>query len=97
MFGIGLHELIIILVLALIVVGPKKLPEIARSLGKAMAELRRATDDIKRSIEIETDDIVQPEDHYPLKPEVKGQLYPPDDDQPTQPENSEGADQEKTE
>jgi Tat protein translocase TatB subunit len=43
MFGIGTPELLVILVVALIVLGPERLPEIARALGKAMAELRRAT------------------------------------------------------
>jgi Tat protein translocase TatB subunit len=43
MFGIGTPELLVILVVALIVLGPERMPEIARALGKAMAELRRAT------------------------------------------------------
>jgi Tat protein translocase TatB subunit len=47
MFGIGMPELLMILALALIVLGPKKLPELARALGKGMAELRRATEEIK--------------------------------------------------
>jgi Tat protein translocase TatB subunit len=47
MFGIGMPELLLILALALIVLGPKKLPELARALGKGMAEFRRATDDLK--------------------------------------------------
>ena len=47
MFGIGMPELLLILGLALIVLGPKKLPELARALGKGLAELRRATDEIK--------------------------------------------------
>jgi sec-independent protein translocase protein TatA len=47
MFGIGMPELLLILAVALIVLGPKKLPELARALGKGMAELRRATEEIK--------------------------------------------------
>ena len=47
MFGIGLPELLIILVVALIVVGPRKLPDLAKSLGKGMREFRKATDEIK--------------------------------------------------
>lgn len=43
MFGIGVQELLVILVVALIVLGPERLPEVARMLGKGMAELRKAT------------------------------------------------------
>jgi Tat protein translocase TatB subunit len=43
MFGIGTSELLVILVVALIVLGPKRLPEVAKTLGKGLAELRKAT------------------------------------------------------
>ena len=50
MFGIGMPELLVILVVALIVLGPKRLPEIARSLGRGMAEFRRASNEFTRTI-----------------------------------------------
>jgi Tat protein translocase TatB subunit len=46
MFGIGMPELLVIFVVALVVLGPKRLPELARTLGKAMAEFRRQSTDI---------------------------------------------------
>lgn len=53
MGSLGLPELAFIFVLALLIFGPKKLPEIGRTLGKGMAEFRKATSDLKRSINTE--------------------------------------------
>lgn len=57
MFGIGMPELLVILGLALIILGPKKIPEIARGLGRAMREFRRATNDMREQFEEETKEL----------------------------------------
>jgi Tat protein translocase TatB subunit len=51
MFNIGFQEMLVILVIALIVVGPGKLPDLARALGRGIGEFRRATSEIKETIE----------------------------------------------
>ena len=55
MFGIGMPEMILILAIALIVIGPKKLPDLAKSLGRAMREFKKATNELKESMEIDTE------------------------------------------
>lgn len=54
MFGLSFWEIAIILAIALIVLGPSKLPELARGLGKALREFRKATEDFKATIDEET-------------------------------------------
>ncbi|KRT64816.1 MAG: Sec-independent protein secretion pathway component [Candidatus Dadabacteria bacterium CSP1-2] len=60
MFGIGTSEILIILLIALIILGPKEIPKIARTLGRTMREFQRATDELKHTIdsEIEIDEEV---------------------------------------
>lgn len=53
MFGLGWPEILLVLVLALIFLGPKKLPEAAKGLGKALAEFRRAGEEVRDTIETE--------------------------------------------
>ena len=59
MFGIGMQEIVLICAIALIVVGPRRLPEIAKALGKGYGEFRRAFDEMKRNVEtdFQTDEI----------------------------------------
>jgi TatA/E family protein of Tat protein translocase len=53
MFGLGMGELLVILALALIVLGPKKLPDIATTLGKAIRSFRKATQDLGDQLEVD--------------------------------------------
>ncbi|MBI4261803.1 MAG: twin-arginine translocase subunit TatB [Actinobacteria bacterium] len=53
MFNIGPLELMVILVVALIVVGPKRLPEMGRSIGKSLREFRRASEEVRQSFEMD--------------------------------------------
>ncbi len=53
MFGIGFPELLLIAVIALVVIGPKRLPDLAKALGRGFAEFRRATDELKQTFEEE--------------------------------------------
>lgn len=53
MFGIGMPEMLLILAIALIVIGPKKLPDLAKSLGRALREFKKATSELKESLELD--------------------------------------------
>jgi len=71
--SIGMPELILIFVIALIVFGPKKLPEIGKSLGKGLAEFKKASDDFKQNIEKEVESLKEetkpaPPADIPVKP-----------------------------
>ncbi|MCM2284327.1 MAG: twin-arginine translocase TatA/TatE family subunit [Desulfobacula sp.] len=54
MFGLGMPEILLILAIALIVIGPQKLPDLAKTLGRAMGEFKKAAQEFKRSIDVET-------------------------------------------
>ena len=53
MLGIGMQEILIILVVALIVIGPKRLPDLARTLGKGLAEFKKAADDLQETVRLD--------------------------------------------
>jgi TatA/E family protein of Tat protein translocase len=78
MFGIGGWEMLLIAIVALLVFGPKRLPELARSMGKGLAEFRRASSELRRSIDLDLD----PTRTSAPKPETRppAQAGHPDDD-----------------
>jgi len=72
MFGLGLPELIVIFVIALVVFGPKKLPDLGRALGKGIAEFKRATEEVKETIETEVRAAESKIDIAKIKADVEG-------------------------
>src|SRR5688572_23636498 len=71
MFGIGMSEMIIILAVALLVFGPEKLPQIAKSISKGLRDLRRASDDLRSSVQMSMDD-----DEPVMKPKLPPKVKP---------------------
>ena len=57
MFGLGLPELIVIFVIALVVFGPKKLPDLGKSIGRAMAEFKKAQQEFQESVQAEMKEV----------------------------------------
>ncbi len=53
MFGIGIGEILVILAIALIVLGPKEIPKVARTIGRVMRDIQRTTDELRRTIDSE--------------------------------------------
>ncbi len=83
MFGLGIPELLIIFVIALIVFGPKKLPDLGKSIGRAMAEFKKASEEFQESVRTEMKEVEKSAD---IKEEMKqlekevGQLDQPNAD-----------------
>lgn len=93
MFGIGMPELLVIAVIALLVVGPKKLPEIAKALGKGLSEFRKVTesatetiketfkaDDLKKDLDGLKDSLLYSKEEEKEEPVPPAATTPPDQD-----------------
>jgi len=89
MFGIGLTEVIVILVVALLVVGPKKLPELAKTLGRGLAEFRRTADDFKASVYQDEDISKSDQQKSEAQRKVSKIQYPEDPPSPATDESTE--------
>ncbi len=95
MFGIGMPELIVIAVVALLVVGPKKLPDLAKSLGRGLQEFKKASEGVTESIRetLKPDDLKEDMDHFKNsllygkkdEDEAKAASPPKNDSSPTSP------------
>ena len=81
MLGIGMQEILIILVVALIVIGPKRLPELARTLGKGFAEFRKAADDLQETVRMD----LQKEKHEEFRKKYPD-MVPDEDEEDTAPQ-----------
>lgn len=74
MFGIGSTEFLVILLVALVVLGPKSLASVSRTLGKAMGEFRRVSTDFQRTLNAE----VEQEEHLKRKQEAEKEFFSPE-------------------
>lgn len=96
MFGIGFPELLLIAVIALVVIGPKRLPDLAKALGRGFAEFRRATEEIKQTFEEESRAARSAELRKKLldegkihRPPSTTEVYPPEETADFAPQSSE--------
>ncbi len=87
MFGIGGQELFFILLLALILLGPSKLPEIAKTMGKMMGEFQRATTDLKKEIDLAAEEPPKKKPETGPEP-MKQEAAKPNEKKPDEPQKT---------
>jgi len=78
MFGqIGMSELLVILVIVLLVFGPKKLPELARGIGRGINEFRRAAEDVKQELNLDDNRLLRSDRRTQPPPRTIPKEIPP--------------------
>ena len=75
MFGIGMNEMMIILVIAVIIIGPRQIPEIARNLGRLMAQFKRATNDLRTAVNDEISKQIEMDELKEIRQSLDADLY----------------------
>jgi sec-independent protein translocase protein TatA len=93
MFGLGIPELLVIFVIALIVFGPKKLPDLGKSLGRAMAEFKKAQEEFQESVRSEMRDVEKSADLEEIKKLGKIDLSPSHEEGAAKPAEETGTEQ----
>jgi sec-independent protein translocase protein TatA len=78
MFGLGIPELLVIFIIALIVFGPKKLPDLGRSIGRALAEFKKASEEFQESMREEMKEVEKTADVKEELKQIEHQLGQPD-------------------
>ena len=81
MLNIGPQELILVLIIALVVVGPKRLPELGRTIGRGMREFRKMQDDVRDTLKIDLDPDPEPPRKPVSKPHIVRNTDPDDIDE----------------
>ncbi len=89
MFDLGIQELIVIFIVALLVFGPNKLPELGRTLGKGLAELKRAMEGVREHMDAEMHDLKRPLTLEPTAEKQKDEKTPYDQENQDRPATQE--------
>ena len=75
MFGMGMNEILIILAIAVIVIGPKQLPQMARAMGKMVAQFKRATNDLRSTVSEEIGEHISMDELHEIKSSLESEVY----------------------